>query len=162
MEEQGWKPDFWPRVLSGLQMKFSYQSESGLQSYTCPLADLETRFNGDDRLVVFFRNTEKCAPFNEQNRKPGYGPSISLVSQVAFPSEFQCGSMTETWEGKRRYLCRLPNGVEEAFETTAAEDEAQLRQGLRLGIFKPFYPRVEIQGALRMVGSNFQSKGEIR
>jgi len=143
-----------------VSVKFSYATEHGTETTVCPISALEPRVVGDDRLIVFFRNTAKCSPFNEQNRKPGYGPSLSLLNQITFPSEFQCGAMTENWEGKRRYVCRLPDGAEVALDTTVAEDEQRIRRGEPLGIHKPYYPRVELQGTLRMVGSYFESRGE--
>jgi len=160
LRETDWKSDYWSRVLSGVSVKFSYATGNGSETTVCPLSALEPRVVGEDRIIVFFRNTAKCSPFNEHNRKPGYGPSLSLINQITFPSEFQCGAMTENWEGKRRYLCRLQDGSEVNLDTTVAEDEQRLRRGEKIGIQKPYYPRVELQGTLRMVGSYFESRGE--
>ena len=160
MRPTEWNPAYWSQVLSGVSIKFSYATDQGTASTVCPISALEPRVVGGDRLVVFFRNTAKCSPFNEQNRKPGYGPSLSLLNQIVFPSEFQCGAMTENWEGKRRYVCRLPDGSEIALDTTVADDEQRIKRGEPLGIHKPYYPRVELQGVLRMVGSYFESRGE--
>jgi hypothetical protein len=160
MRPTEWSPAYWSQVLSGVSVKFSYATEQGTATTVCPISALEPRVVGGDRLVVFFRNTAKCSPFNEQNRKPGYGPSLSLLNQIVFPSEFQCGAMTENWEGKRRYVCRLPDGSEIALDTTVADDEQRIKRGEPLGIHKAYYPRVELQGVLRMVGSYFESRGE--
>lgn len=157
-----WKSEYWERVLSGVSIKFSSASDQGTETTVCPISALAHRVVGNDRLVVVFRNTAKCSPFNEQNRKPGYGPSLGLLNQIVFPSDFQCGSVTENWEGKRRYVCRLPEGSEVALETTVAEDEQRLKRGEPLGIHKPYFPRVELQGSLRMAGSYFESRGESR
>lgn len=159
LQPADWQPAYWDKVLSGLSVRFSYATETGSTSTVCPVAGIEHHVLGTDRLIITFRNTPSCSPFNDLNRKPGYGPSISLVNQIVFPADFQCGAMTESWDGKRRYVCRLPDGTESALETTVAEDQARINRGEPLGIHKLYYPRVELQGSLRMVGSYFESLG---
>ena len=126
----------------------------------CPLETLEHRFIAPDRLIIVFKNTAGCVPFNEQNQRPGYAPTIGLVNQVALQSEFQCGSLSENWEGKRRYVCRMPGGKAIEKETTREADAQAVARGEHMGIYESYYPRVELQGALRIVGSFFENKGE--
>lgn len=154
-----WKPEYWNRVLAGLSVRFSSATEQGTAQVVCPMSGLEHRLIGTDRLIITFRNTASCSPFNDVNRKAGYGPTISLLNQIVFPADFQCGSVTENWEGKRRYVCRLPDATESTLETTVAEDQQRINRGEPLGIHKLYYPRVELQGSLRMVGSYFESLG---
>jgi hypothetical protein len=150
----------WQQLLRGLSVRFTWVTSAGKQQVTCPISAMETRVLPPNRLIVHFENTQQCAPFTEDNSAPGRAPSIALINQIALPSEFQCGSLAESWDGKRRYVCRLPDGSATESETTRAEDEARLARGEKLGIYQPYYPRVELQGAFRIVGSYFENRGE--
>lgn len=150
---ENFKAEHWENVISGLSLRFSWASGDGTSTLTCALKDMEHRIAAPDRLLIVLKNNEACSPFVEENRKPGFGPSISFINQIAFPAQFQCGTLWEDWQGERLYTCRLPDGSESSLKTTAAEDEARLARGEKLGIHKRFYPRVELQGQLRIVGS---------
>jgi hypothetical protein len=152
----------WKQILPGMNVRFSWAESSGMKQLTCAISELEYHVLPPNRLLVVFKNGEKCSPFNLQNALPGYEPALSLLNQIAFPSEFQCGRLWENWEGKRKYTCQLSDGTSTEKESTRAADEQALARGERLGLYHAYYPRVEVQGTLRIVGSYFESQGDLR
>ena len=162
-EEAAWKPQYWENVLSGLAIRFSFATKSGSTSIVCPVTALVHEVVLPDRLLITFKNTGACQPFNEQDQKPNYGPALGLVNGIVFQDEFQCGTLIESWDGKRHYDCRIPTGAgtatETTLDTTVSEDVKRLAGGFPIGIRKLDYPRAWLHGRLQIIGSSFETNG---
>ena len=159
-KEKEFKNEDWKEILGSVGIRFQSNTESGVKETICQISDLEFRILPPDRLILVMRNTASCTIFTDENRVTGYEPSISFLSRVTFPSHFRCGNLVEEWNGKRTYSCTLPDGSQIKKESTLSEDQAILARGGQIGVWRNYYPRAEIQGQLRAVGSFFQTKKE--
>ncbi len=139
------------QIIDGLSFEFSNEVR-------CKLSDLKVQILAHNRLAIEFTNTEKCTPFNESTRIPGHAPSLSILNQISFASEYTCGEVWENYQGNRTYTCVLPNGEVKKFESTVKVDEALWGQNQPIGIHEPYYPQLEIEGELRFVGSYLESQ----
>lgn len=149
-----------PRILDALSLGFSWQGPSGLESITCPFGALATEISDDGDVQIEMRNTPSCRPFNDESRKPGNGPSLSILNRAFGTGYFRCGKLVETWDGKRTYTCREPSGKLLEQVTTTKEDEEKLKKKAPLGISLPFYPRLLVRGAVRIVRETSLFGGE--
>jgi hypothetical protein len=140
-------------LTSSLSLHFDLPSPDGMKELDCKLSDMATRFLSDKKLLVVFKNTEKCKPFGEFTRLPGHGPSISMINQYAPPFEYRCGQMTENWKGSRIWTCLLPDGTEKRLESTVADDTLAETNGQRTGLYKSSYPATQIMGVRQILGS---------
>lgn len=145
------------RIIGGLRIQFSWSVQGKTQLQECALSDMGVNVIPPDRFLVSLSNSALCHPFIKENRRAGFEPNISLVNQVAVSSEFQCGTLWENFQGKRKYTCRLPDGRSTEKLSTVSADDAAEKRGERTGIFAQFYPRTQIQGTLRVVGGYFES-----
>ena len=159
LQPSPWSADYLQSVIQGFKIQFSSLDPSIQLISECALSDFEYQTVGSNRILIWLKNTDKCRPFNDLNRQPGHGPSLSIISQVSLPTDFQCGGLTERWDGKRTYICRFPDGSEFTQETTVIEDEGRMKRHERVGIWKTYYPKTQIHGSLRIVGSYFESQG---
>jgi len=159
-EHEFYKGDL-DEVLAKISIQFDSSEEKEVKKTTCKLSDLELRMIPPNRVIISMQNTSSCSPFNDLNRKSGYGPIVSLISKVSIPSEFQCGQLIEQWDGNRQYICRLPDGTEIQKQSTFTADVQALSRGEKIGIWKPYYPRAEVQGFLKIIGSYFESGKDV-
>jgi hypothetical protein len=140
-------------MVDGLTVHFELPGPEKTNILDCKMSDLEHRILADQRILITFKNTEKCKPFDEYTRLPGHGPGISLINQFSLTSEYQCGEMNEHWQGARTWTCRLPDGSERKTSSSVDEDKAASMRGERIGIYERYYPRTEISGESRIIGS---------
>lgn len=149
-----------PQVLDGLLVGFSWGGPKGTEEVFCPFRELKHSVSPEGRILVELENTAGCRLFNDENRRPGNHPSISIHNKSFLKDEFRCGKLVEMWNGKRRYICRPPDGKWFDKFTTVKEDEERLKKKERIGLHLPFYPRLLLKGSVRVVRQNSIFGGE--
>lgn len=161
-------------LFSGLKLQFTNWEPDQAGRYrqvkaTCPLSAFfpEIAQEGASlklRLRLSNNRDAGCEPFNRWNRKPGREPELTLVNQLTRPEDYQCGTREELWNGSVKYRCpnrRRPcDPLEELLDGVgglrcSGPDNVSLRP-----IFDTYYPRVAVEGVLRLPGVRFRSVPE--
>lgn len=150
LQERAITSNDWEHIRNELGLHFS----NGID---CRLADLSTEQVDSSRIIVRFRNTENCRPFNDSTSGPYRDPNLSIVNRMNFSSDFRCGELWENFRGERRYTCVLPDGTNSQLNSTVAQDAAAIARGQRVGIWRPYYPRTDLEAEFRFVGGYFET-----
>ncbi|MGK5087905.1 hypothetical protein WDW86_10135 [Bdellovibrionota bacterium FG-2] len=133
------------QIVGGLDLRFLSSGPNKRYDVTCPMLKFDWHFSGT-RLFARIQNVAGCPDiFNQDNRREGYAPTLSIINRISMPERFRCGSLTETYRGEMFNVCVLPDGSrEESHEP----------------IWKSYFPRVELQGSIRVLGAYFESELE--
>lgn len=173
------------KILSQLNLQFRWKEGEGSQTQdhemSCPLRDFSLEVlpaeTGQFRLAVTLKNTRSCFIFNESNRRADHAPQLSVVNSAFLEKFYRCGALVEEFTGARVYRCPIEetentrrNGIrnffgrffpqEETLRSTREQDESILERGSQPGLWRRFYPRMELSTKLRRIGAKFQTLEE--
>ena len=136
-------------VIAGIKFQFS-------NGVTCPVTAFDPKLLSPTRVILTFKNTEICRPFEESNGS-AQSPTLSILNKASLNQSFRCGDLWENYQGARLYTCRLPDGREITKPSSVSQDAESAKSGADVGIHIPFYPKTEIEAELRFVGGYFES-----
>jgi hypothetical protein len=170
------RPETYDRqtLLAGLKLQFTHWEPDLAGRYrqvkaTCPLSAFfpEVIQEGTSlklRLRLANNRDAACEPFNRWNRKPGREPELTLVNQLTRPEEYQCGTREERWNGTVTYSCpklhRPCAPLEEHFGDVGLGSCSEGGAVSPFPILDTYYPRVAVEGVLRLPGVRFRSVPE--
>gem|GEM_PF-4101482 len=137
------RPNYTPLPLTHALLEFVRDSLAVkvTDSYTptvCALRDLLVFSTAPDLLKIELRNTPSCRLFSNEEQNERRPLKIALINRLSQKQSFACGHRVDSWNGKRTYVCNLPDGKALTQQTTIKEDQNQEPKGIWADYFSRF------------------------